>query len=173
MRRIYIATSCIMALKLYWQLFLVPAAAPHLFGSLNRRSMLQAILRCACVREFAAPSAGRSRLLFSAQVSVNNPSVHGDQTSSNHTQGGIAAAILLCALKIASSVSRSSILVCFDHSSRAISPHMHSRLSRPLSEAFSALLCMLLLMYRICPRGIQEGPVILYLGYTNQSGCSI
>ena len=51
--------------------------------------------------------------------------------------------ILLCVLKIAQSVSRSSIRVCSDHSSRAIALHMHSRLSRPLNEASSALLCML------------------------------
>ena len=90
----------IVASKSYRQLFLVPAVAPHLFGSLNNRSTPRVILRCACVCEFAASYAGRSRPPFSAHVPVKYVGTRGPNRQQPYT-GGVAAAILLCALKIA------------------------------------------------------------------------
>ena len=84
---IYFVTPRIVTTKSYRQLFLVSAVTPHLFGSLNHHSTLQAILRCTCICEFAASSTGRrSHPPFSAHTQVKIPQY---------------TAILLCALTMA------------------------------------------------------------------------
>ena len=118
-RRIYIVTPCIVASKSYGQLFLVPAVAPHLFGSLNHHSMLRAILHWACVCEFAVSSAKRSRPPFSAHVLIKIPQYTGTKPPAT-VHGGIAAAAVHRGGSLQASCyvrSRSSIRVCSDHSS--------------------------------------------------------